>query len=604
MSASANSASQRNGATMREASLATPVRPEQTPAPPETYLDRTIHAAIARMSGGFSPMGLAEAWFDWAAHLSVSPGRMGELAQHAAEEACELSDMAFKALGGETTCAPCDLALPQDKRFRHDSWKQLPFALYAEAFLMMERQWDEATKGVHGATSHHLQMLNFAGRQMLDLVAPSNGVLTNPEILKATLDSGGRNLLDGARLAYEDMQRLLDHRRSEVDEAFAPGKTVAITPGKVVLRTSLAEVIQYAPTTGKVRAEPVVIVPAWIMKYYILDLQPHDSLVKHLVDEGFTVFVLSWKNPRSSDRDIGFDDYRQEGVLPAIEAALKITGARKVNAVGYCIGGTLLAVTLAAMARDRDERVRSATMLAAQTDFTEAGELKLFVDESQLAILDDMMWQQGTLEAQQMAGTFHLLRSNDLIWSRLIRRYLLGQHDTASDVSAWSSDATRLPYRMHSDYLRRLYLNNDLAEGRFTVGGKSIALQDIRIPLFAVGTETDHVAPWRSVYKLHLLTEAPITFVLTNGGHNQGIVAPPSRTDRHFRIRLTGPRNRHLDADSWLGEATPLTGSWWPAWFSWLGEQSGPFVDPPAMGDGREPPDGLADAPGRYVHDA
>jgi polyhydroxyalkanoate synthase subunit PhaC len=570
--------------------------------PPETYLDRTIHAAIAQATGGFSPMAVAEAWFDWSLHLAVSPGKVIDLAMRATEEASEAADIATKAALGEATCVPCQQALPHDKRFRHESWSQFPYSLLASGFLSTERLWDEATSGVHGATQHHLQMINFVGRQALDLMAPSNFVLMNPEIMRTTIHRFGANLVEGAWLAFEDAQRMLKHERSKADEAFEPGKTVAVTPGKIVLRTPLAEVIQYIPTTRKVHAEPIVIVPAWIMKYYILDLQPHDSLVKHLVDEGFTVFVISWKNPTAADRDVSFDDYRQQGVLQAIDVALAITGAQKAHAVGYCIGGTLLAITLAAMARDGDQRLGSATFLAAQTDFTEAGELRLFVDESQLAMLDDMMWQQGTLEAQQMAGTFHLLRSNDLIWSRMIRRYLLGQREAATDIAAWSSDATRLPYRMHSDYLRQLYLNNDLAAGKFQVDGKPVALQDIKLPIFAVGTEWDHVAPWRSVHKLHLLTESPITFVLTNGGHNQGIVSPPTRQDRHYRIRHTAADAPHADPDEWLRSATYQEGSWWPAWFSWLSERAGPFGDVPPVGGVGGNSEGLGSAPGVYVH--
>lgn len=575
---------------------------ESNPVPPESTLDRTIHAGIAQLTGGFSPMAVAEAWFDWALHLAVSPGKIADLMLRAFEEGVEAADIAIEAASGDALCAPCAKSLPHDKRFRHADWRRFPFSLYAASFLGAERLWREATSGVHGATAHHLRMIEFVGRQALDLMAPSNFVLTNPEIVTTTVERVGANLVDGAWLAFEDAQRLLRHQRSKADEAFVPGRTVAVTPGKVVLTTPLAEVIQYAPKTSSVHAEPVLIVPAWIMKYYILDLQPHDSLIRHMVDEGFTVFVLSWKNPEAADREVSFDDYRREGVLPALEAALAITGAQRIHAAGYCIGGTLLAIALAAMARDGDRRIGSATFLAAQTDFTEAGELGLFIDESQLALLDDMMWRQGTLEAQQMAGTFHLLRSNDLIWSRMIRRYLLGQRDPTTDIAAWSSDATRLPYRMHSDYLRRLYLNNDLAEGRFVVDDGPVALQDIRLPVFAVGTEWDHVAPWRSVYKLHLLTQSPVTFVLTNGGHNQGIVAPPTRLDRHFRIRRTAADAPYADANEWFRTASYQDGSWWPAWFSWLGEHAGPFGRPPPMGLKGADPELLPDAPGRYVH--
>jgi polyhydroxyalkanoate synthase subunit PhaC len=566
----------------------------------ETPADRILHAAMARLSGGFSPMGIAEAWFDWAVHLGASPGRMVEIAEAGLTETAHVAQTLLDTASGRGTCNPCARSLPHDKRFRHESWQKFPFAIYAESFLAMERWWDEATRGVHGATKHHLDLLNFVGRQALDMAAPSNFPLTNPEVLKKTLDTKGNNVLLGAQYLYDDLQRVLHHQKPVGVEAFEPGKTVALTPGEVVLRNGLAEVIQYSPTTDKVRAEPILIVPAWIMKYYILDLRPQNSLIKHLVDEGFTVFVLSWRNPSAADHDTGFDHYRSGGVMPAIETALARTGASKLHGVGYCIGGTLLAVTAAAMARDGDARLQSLTFLAAQTDFSEAGELKIFVDESQLAILDDMMWEQGALEASQMAGTFHLLRSNDLIWSRLIRHYLLGERETMTDVAAWSADTTRMPGRMHSEYLRSFYLKNDLAEGRFEVEGETVSLQDIHVPTFAVGTEWDHVAPWRSVYKLHQLTSSPITFALTNGGHNQGIVSPPGREDRRFRIAATAADGPHIDPDHWFRNAGYHEGSWWPAWFEWLGAHSGPFVDLPAQA--RKGIPGLGAAPGTYVH--
>ncbi len=566
----------------------------------ETPTDRILHAALARLSGGFSPMGISEAWFDWAVHLGTSPGRMAEITQAGVTEAARVTELMMSTASGQGVCAPCARSLPHDKRFRDESWQQWPFAIYAESFLAMERWWDEATRGIHGATKHHLDLLHFVGRQALDMVAPSNFPLTNPEVVKRTVDTKGHNFLLGAQYLCEDLQRSLHRQKPAGAEAFEPGKVVALTPGEVVLRTRTAEVIQYHPTTAKVRAEPILIVPAWIMKYYILDLRPQNSLIKHLVDEGFTVFVLSWRNPTAADYNVGFDDYRSDGVMPAVETVLARTGAAKLHGVGYCIGGTLLAVTAAAMARDGDDRLQSLTFLAAQIDFSESGELKIFVDESQLAILDDVMWEQGALEASQMAGTFHLLRSNDLIWSRLIRHYLLGEREKMTDVAAWSADATRMPGRMHSEYLRAFYLKNDLAEGRFEVDGETVSLQDVHTPTFAVGTEWDHVAPWRSVYKLHHLISSPVTFALTNGGHNQGIVSPPGREDRHFRIATAAADHRQIDADRWLESAEYHNGSWWPAWFEWLGAHSGPFVDPPekeAQADA-----GLGSAPGLYIH--
>ena len=544
-------------------------------------------------------MGLTEAWFDWAIHLGVSPARQWQIGWSAVQAAAKLAALPGR---GAPYPQPDAHALPQDRRFRDPAWQQWPFALQAEAHLAAERWWDEATRNVHGASRHHLELLRFVGRQFLDIFAPSNFIASNPEVQRAAFETGGMNFVRGFSHAAEDLRRILLNQPIEGAEDFVPGKHVAMTAGAVVHRTRLAEIIQYGPTTGTVRPEPIVIVPAWIMKYYILDLSPNNSLVSYLVAQGFTVFMISWKDPDQSERDVGLEEYRTEGVMPALEAALAVTGADRAHAVGYCIGGTLLAVAAAAMARDGDDRLATLSLFAAQTDFEEAGELRLFIDESLLALLDDLMSQHGVLEASRMAGTFHLLRSNDLIWSRMIRRYLLGAADPLSDVAAWAADATRMPGRMHSEYLRKLYLDNDLAAGRFQVDGRPVALQDVRAPIFAVGTEWDHVAPWRSVFKLHLLADTDVTFALTNGGHNQGIVSPPWRDDRHYRIAAQSSLGRHVDPDRWLQTATYHEGSWWEPWIAWLSRHSGPAAAPPPLGKPGTAFEALDPAPGTYVH--
>ncbi|HSP31525.1 MAG TPA: alpha/beta fold hydrolase, partial [Halomonas sp.] len=361
------------------------------------------------------------------------------------------------------------------------------------------------------------------------------------------------------------------------------------------------ELIQYSAATEKAYSTPLLIVPAWIMKYYILDLSPHNSLVKYLIERGHTVFMVSWLNPTVEDRDLGMDDYRRQGILESLDIIGHIMPYQKIHAVGYCLGGTLLAIAASAMARDGDDRLASITLFAAQTDFREAGELMLFIDEKQLAFLEDLMWAQGLLDTKQMSGVFQLLRSNDLIWSRLINEYLLGTRQPVNDLLAWNSDATRMPYRMHSEYLRNLFLNNDLAEGRLRVDNRPVTISDIQVPIFCVGTEWDHVAPWRSTYRLNLLSDAPeITFLLTNGGHNAGIVSPPADfSHRHYRMATAFDGDIYIDPDTWLERTPRQSGSWWPAWQAWLAERSGPLVQAPDVGAKNYP--ALEDAPGSYV---
>jgi polyhydroxyalkanoate synthase len=438
-------------------------------------------------------------------------------------------------------------------------------------------------------------------RQTLDVFAPTNFVLTNPDVLVQTAADFGFNLAQGFWNLIEDLKRLQTQEAPEGAEQFTVGETVAVTPGKVVFRNHLIELIQYEPRTAKVHSEPVLIVPAWIMKYYILDLRPQNSLVKYLTEQGFTVFIISWRNPDASDRDTSFDDYRRLGVMAAIDAIENITSGRKIHAAGYCLGGTLLATAASAMALAEDERIQTLTFLAGQADFREAGELTLFIDESQVALLEDMMAQQGFLDSTQMAGAFQLLRSNDLIWSHIVNDYLLGKRKPVYDLLAWNADATRMPYRMHSEYLRSLFLNNDLAEGRFKVDGHTVTLTDLRVPIFAVGTETDHVAPWRSVYKFNILTDAAVTFVLTSGGHNAGIVSPPGLPDRRYHMATKPANAPFVDPDEWQKTAPRFEGSWWTAWSRWLAERSSDWIDPPPTGMSADNPTTLTKAPGTYV---
>ncbi|MGY6533259.1 PHA/PHB synthase family protein [Glycocaulis sp.] len=571
--------------------------------PPAAGSDHAFRAALSSFTGGLSPAAMLDAWSDWAIHLAASPGKQAELAKSAMEGWWNLAR--YAASGGD--CEPCIETLPQDRRFEGEAWQTYPHNVLAQSFLSVQDWWQQATTNVHGVARRHEDMAEFGARQWLDTVSPSNFLLTNPEALNATMEEGGANLVRGFLYALDDAGRAIRHEPPAGADAFRPGETVAVTPGKIVYRNDLMELIQYAPQTRDVHATPVLIVPAWIMKYYILDLSPENSLVRHLVERGHTVFMISWRNPGPDDRDLGMEDYRTLGPAAAIEAVCRITGARRVHAAGYCLGGTLLAIQAALMAREGDDRLASMTLLAAQMDFVEAGELTLFTTESQVAFLESLMWAQGYLDSRQMAGAFTMLRSSDLLWSRIEHNYLMGQRRPPNDLIAWNADGTRLPYRMHSEYLRQLFLENRLARGQFEADGQTLALPDIRLPVFAVGTERDHVAPWRSVYKTHLLLpHCDVTFLLTSGGHNAGIISEPGRKDRRYRVCLS-PGNRHYaDPDSWLEKARAETGSWWPQWFDWLERFSSERVTPPAMAflDTKFRPDKkarLEDAPGQYV---
>jgi len=563
-------------------------------------IDRFLHAAEARLTAGISPASALGAYLDWAIHLANSPGKQAELVEKAFRKSVRFAGHLQQCACGKTV-GPCIEPLPQDRRFRAPEWQHPPFSLWYQSFLLLQQWWYNATVGVHGVSEHHEDVVEFSARQILDIFSPSNFPMTNPEVIKATIAQQGMNLVRGAQNFLEDWQRAALQQPPVGTEAFRVGKEVAVTPGAVVYRNRLIELIQYKPSTEKVRAEPILIVPAWIMKYYILDLSPGNSMVKYLVDQGHTVFMISWKNPTEADRDIGFNDYLELGITRALEAVRAITGDRPVHAVGYCIGGTLLSVAAAAQGRNGWNWIKSMTLFAAQTDFTEAGELMLFIDQSQVSYLEDLMWDRGVLDTKQMAGAFQLLRSSDLIWSKLVHDYLMGERAPKNDLMAWNADATRMPYRMHSEYLRSLFLNNDFAEGRYYVGDKPAALTDIHIPAFVVGAEWDHVAPWRSVYKFNLLADTEVTFLLTNGGHNAGIISEPGHPGRHYRMATKKEHELYLAPEEWYAAIPVRQGSWWPAWQAWLAERSGDEVNPPRLGRAKAGYPTLCEAPGTYV---
>ena len=577
-------------------------------------LDETFHGFLTRSTMGLSPIALALAAADWAMHLAASPGRQMVLGQRALALAQQAMATAVNPPMDENGQPIAD----NDNRFIDASWRQWPFSALKEGYKANSAWWREAVQ-VDGMSRHHSHMVEFFNRQIMDTFTPSNWLLTNPEALNKAQETQGQSLLQGYQHFSEDLRKA-ETARSTPDVleplTFEVGKDVAITPGKVVYRNHLIELIQYTPTTDKVYPEPLLIVPSCIMKYYILDLSQSNSMVKYLVGQGYTVFIISWRNPDASDRDLGMQDYLQMGVMDALAAVKERAGAPRVHALGYCLGGTFLSIVAAAMGRhtrmaqnqtagrraedrsmERLPELASVTLLAAQTDFSEPGEMGVFIDDEQLKTLRQQMDLKGYLSGSAMAGSFQFLNMRELVFTRNTRRYLLGQEEADFDLMSWNSDLTRLPARMHSEYLSSLFLNNALATGKYRVAGQGIALMDIHAPMLVVGTTRDHVSPWRSVYKIHLQTDTHVTFVLAAGGHNAGIVSEPGRPRRSYQINSIEDNQGWVEPDEWLASAPTRQGSWWEAMDAWLKERSGKPVAPPAI----DPTHVLCDAPGEYV---
>ncbi|MCX7052830.1 MAG: alpha/beta fold hydrolase [Proteobacteria bacterium] len=563
---------------------------------------RELLAAIAQWTGGMSPQALGGAWWNVMSRLVLAPGRQAQLVQTAVQKAIALAQFTAGALKpqGEPV-APQAAGTPYANRYSDPAWARFPFNVLAQSFITAAELARETVNAVPGTDAAAGNVVGFTVREGLELLAPDNYLPTNPQLLEQTRAESGKNLVRGVKYLAEDVQRMLQGRGPAGVESFQVGEQIACSKGKVILRNSLMELIQYSPTTSKVYAEPVLIVPAWIMKYYILDLSPKNSLVKYLTDLGHTVFMISWKNPTAEDRDVTMDDYLTLGVLAALDAVNKVVPKRKVHGVGYCIGGTLLAIAAATMAQKEDHRLATVTMLAAQTDFSEPGELSVFINPAQLAMLEAMMWKKGVLESKQMGGAFQMLRTYDLLWSPSVATYLKGERTGVNDLMSWNADGTRMAYRMHTDYLHQLYLNNDLAEGRYVALRETLDLAAVDAPMFVVGTETDHVAPWRSVYKVgKLVRSKDYTFCLTSGGHNAGIISGPVHPKRRHRVLTTKTGTRLPSPAQYMKQAEPVQGSWWPTFAAWLaGHSTKTKVAPPKMGAAGYKP--VCDAPGEYV---
>ena len=486
-----------------------------------------------------------------------------------------------------------------DKRFKDPDWQnKVVFDVLKQSYLLMTQWLDQQVQNTDGVDPHTRKKAEFYVKQFTDAFSPSNFLMTNPEVLRTTLKSNGENLVFGMQHLLEDVER--GHGKIQIQQtdmkAFELGRNIALTPGKVIYQNDLIQLLQYEPTTEKVHKRPLLIFPPWINKYYILDLTPEKSFVKWAVGEGYTVFVVSWVNPDARQSMKSFESYVFEGAYAALDAVEKATGEKEVNAIGYCIGGTMLSCALAHMAAKGDDRIKSATFFATQVDFTEAGDLKVFIDEEQIDNLEEQMEAHGgLLEGSSMASTFNMLRSNDLIWSYVVNNYLLGREPVPFDLLYWNADATRMPAKMHLFYLRECYLRNHLAEGVMVLGGERLDLSKIKIPIFLQSSREDHIAPYNSVYKATRLFGGDVKFMVAGSGHIAGVINPPAAKKYQFWTNDERPQR----AKEWLEDATEHPGSWWHYWEEWLAPKSGSMVKARVPGDGKLKV--LEDAPGSYV---
>jgi poly[(R)-3-hydroxyalkanoate] polymerase subunit PhaC len=544
-----------------------------------------------------NPMAIGAAFFEMTARLMSDPARLVAAQVSLWRDYLRLwQQTATRLLGGEAE--PLAEPAPEDRRFRDKAWNDSAlFDFIKQSYLLTARWLQGRVQQVEGLDEHTARKVDFYTRQFVDALAPSNFVLTNPEVLRATIESRGENLFQGLKNLLDDLERgkgRLAIRMTDM-EAFRLGDNVAATPGKVVWQNDLMQLIQYAPATERVKRRPLLIIPPWINKFYILDLRPRNSFIRWAVGQGHTVFVISWVNPDERLAQKSFEDYMREGPLAALDAMERATGERESNVIGYCLGGTLLAATLAWMAAKRDTRIKSATYFVTMVDFKEAGELSVFIDEEQLQALEERMKKKGYLEARDMHTTFNMLRANDLIWSFVVNNYLLGKEPLPFDLLYWNADSTRMPAAMHSFYLRKMYQENLLvAPGGITLGGVPLDLRRIKTPSFLLSTREDHIAPWRSTYAATQLYSGPVKFVLSASGHIAGVVNPPGSKYGHWENAANPPT-----PEEWLAGATQRPDSWWPLWEKWVAHYAGGEVAARRSGDGGLTP--IEDAPGSYV---
>ncbi len=554
----------------------------------------------AGAGGNIDPFNVAGAFTEMSARLMANPARVMQVQIGFWQDYLTLWGNTTRRMMGGETAGPVITEEARDKRFKDGAWRENEvFDFIKQTYLLSARYMQNVVRGAEGELDPKAaQKVDFYTRQFVDAMSPTNFLLTNPEVLRRTAETGGENLLKGLSNLLADLERGRGNLRISMTDRskFAVGENIAVTPGKVVFRNDLMELIQYAPTTKKVLKRPLLILPPWINKFYVLDLKPENSLIRWAAAQGHTVFVCSWVNPDETLCNKGFDDYMREGPYAALDAIARATGEREVNAIGYCLGGTLLATTLAHMAARDDDRVRSATFLATMVDFEEAGELGVFIDEDQIRAIEQKMDARGFLEGGEMANTFNMLRANDLIWGFVVQNYMLGKEAFPFDLLYWNDDSTRMPARMHSFYLRRMYQANDLVKpGGIELDGEALDLRRLKLPCYVLSTRDDHIAPWRSTYRATQLYAGPVRFVLAASGHIAGVVNPPESGKYSHWVGGKLPAS----PEAWLEGATELSGSWWPDWHRWVSALDRTEVPARAPGSAALP--ALAEAPGSYV---
>ncbi|HYX65190.1 MAG TPA: class I poly(R)-hydroxyalkanoic acid synthase [Burkholderiales bacterium] len=550
---------------------------------------QTLSAAVR------DEMGIARAFMDLYAKLAADPALLTSFSMNFWLDQMRLWQASWMKMVG-MQAPPVAEPAKGDWRFKDDEWsRNFLFDYIKQSYLLASRHIQHAVGQVDGLSPESEKKVAFFTRQYVDALAPSNFLLTNPQVLRETLSSGGQNLVRGLANLLADIEKGGGELRiSMTDEsAFQLGRNVATSPGKVVYQNDLMQLIQYEPSTPQAYRRPLVIVPPWINKYYILDLRENNSFIRWAVQQGHSVFVLSWVNPDARLAEKGFDDYMREGPLAALDAVGRATGEREVNFIGYCLGGTLLGATLAYLAAKGDVRVKSATFFVSLLDFSQPGELGVFIDEEQVASLEKKMNERGYLEGSEMASTFNLLRANDLVWSFVVNNYLLGKDPFPFDLLYWNADSTRMPARMHSFYLRNMYIKNAMGRpGGITLDGVPIDLSKVKLPSYFISTVEDHIAPWKTTYKGSRYLGGPVRFVLGGSGHIAGIVNPPAAKKYHYWTNDANPPS----ADEWFATATKHPGSWWEDWQKWIDAQNGPDRVP-----ARAPKDAIEDAPGSYA---